>query len=277
MSLRIKFVLSCVLAVVCLQAQAIIIRHDVDDEHYVKDETHYPAIFPLQDNGIEKNCVGTMISDQWAITAAHCTILIDSGSPLFISGQTVEVASVHLHENYGVIKAIRNDDGDIIGIDEDLKDPSFDVALIKLDQPLEHVKPLQLAPFDTEVDQLIQVLGWGDFGDGIDGISREDRVNDRKFRIAHNKIDVLDGNYLIFTFDQPNSDRALPLEGINGPGDSGSPALVYRDGSLYIVGISSGGNYPDEASHAREGKYGWIEFYVNAEKIRGWIKDVMKS
>lgn len=97
------------------------------------------------------------------------------------------------------------------------------------------------------------------------------------FRIAHNKIDVIDGNYLMFTFDKPNSDRALPLEDIYGTGDSGSPALVYRDGSPYIVGISSGGNYPDEEWHAREGKYGWIELYANAEKIRGWIKNVMKS
>ena len=104
-------------------------------------------------------------------------------------------------------------------------------------------------PFDTEVNQLIQVLEWGGFGDGIHGISREVRVND----------------------------RALPLEDIYGTGDSGSPALAYRDGSPYIVGISSGGNYPDEEWHAGEGKYGWIELYANAEKIRGWIKNVMKS
>jgi hypothetical protein len=218
-----------------------------------------------------------MISEQWAITAAHCTILIESGSSLVISGQNVSIESVHVHEDYGVIKAIRNDDGDIIGIEEDLDDPSLDVALIKMDTPLKHVKPMKLAPSKSYVEQRIEVLGWGDFGNGIEGISRSDRVNDRQFRVADNQIEALDGNYLIFTFDSPKADSALPFEGINGPGDSGSPALVNENGVLYIVGISSGGGYPGAERHLREGKYGWREFYVNVDKIREWVNSAISS
>lgn len=136
---------------------------------------------------------------------------------------------------------------------------------------------MSLASFNIQVKQHIEVLGWGDFGNGIDGVSRKDRVNDRQFRLAHNQIDALDGNYLVFTFDDPTTANALPLEGINGPGDSGSPALVEHQGALFIVGISSAGDYPQREWHSREGKYGWKEYYVNVARVRGWIDKVINS
>ncbi|TMP78265.1 hypothetical protein CWB73_17080 [Pseudoalteromonas phenolica] len=259
-----------------LHANAIIIRHDVSDSDYIKQAADFPAIFPLKDDGKTKNCVGTLITPQWAVTAAHCTILLEPGSQLEIAGNKTEVHSIHLPSEYGNMKAIKNEQGKIIDIEDKVKDPSFDIALLRLSHPLEEVQTFPLLESKVKENQIIEVMGWGDFGDGAKGVSRQERVNDRQLRVAHNKIDVVDGNYLIFNFDAPKSKNVLPLEGINGPGDSGSPALVKLATGYYIAGISSGGDYPDpQAQHQREGKYGWQEYYISVNALSAWISKTM--
>ncbi|TLX47920.1 hypothetical protein C1E24_06700 [Pseudoalteromonas phenolica] len=113
-----------------LHANAMIIRHDVNDDKYVQQASDYPAIFPLKDDGKTKNCVGTLLAPQWAVTAAHCTILLEPGSQLEIAGKQTEVHSIHLPPEYGYMKAIKNEQGKIIDIEDKVKDPSFDIALI---------------------------------------------------------------------------------------------------------------------------------------------------
>ncbi|GMM86712.1 trypsin-like serine protease [Pseudoalteromonas sp. MTN2-4] len=259
-----------------LHANAMIIRHDVNDDKYVQQASDYLAIFPLKDDGKTKNCVGTLLAAQWAVTAAHCTILLEPGSQLEIAGNKTEVQSIHLPPEYGYMKAIKNEQGKIINIEDKVKDPSFDIALLRLKQPIENAKTFPLLESKVKENQIIEVMGWGDFGDGAKGVSRQERVNDRQLRVAHNKIDVVDGNYLIFNFDAPNSKNVLPLEGINGPGDSGSPALVKLATGYYIAGISSGGDYPEpQAQHQREGKYGWQEYYISVNALSAWISKTM--
>jgi len=258
-----------------LHTNAIIIRHDVSDDKYVQQASDYPAIFPLKDDGKIKNCVGTLLAPQWAVTASHCTILLEPGSQLEIAGNRTELHSIHLPPEYGYMKAIKDEQGKIIDIENKVKDSSFDIALLRLKQPIENVKTFPLFESKVKENQIIEVMGWGDFGNGLAGVSRKDRVNDRKLRVAHNRIDAVDGNYLIFKFDAPNSKNALPLEGINGPGDSGSPALVKLSSGYHIAGISSGGDYPNEQTHEREGKYGWQEYYISVNSMKGWLTETM--
>lgn len=269
-----KLIMSCCIAT-SLQASAMIIRHDKNDSEYVKQEADFPAIFPLHDNGKLKNCVGTMLASQWAITAAHCTILLKPGSKFVIAGNDAEVSSIYMPPEYGYMKIIRNSQGDIVGVEDKVKDQSFDIALIKLASPIKNINTLPLLASEVKVNQIIEVMGWGDFGNGVTGVSRQDRVNDRKFRVAHNKIEAVDGNYLVFNFDAPNSGNTLQLEGINGPGDSGSPALVKIDSVYYVAGISSAGDYPNEQKHEREGKYGWQEYYISVNTLKSWITQTM--
>ena len=56
--------------------------------------------------------------------------------------------------------------------------------------------------------------------------------------------------------------NSLPLKRVNGPGDSGGPALVGADSGLQILGVSSGGRYENDLEHevSRQGQYGWQEF-----------------
>jgi hypothetical protein len=52
----------------------MLIRHDISPENYLADETDYPAVFPLFDNGKMKDGVATPIDSKWAVTAAHCAV-----------------------------------------------------------------------------------------------------------------------------------------------------------------------------------------------------------
>ena len=94
-------------------------------------------------------------------------------------------------------------------------------------------------------------------------------VKDRQLRGAQNRVDGIVDEYLLFTFDAPDSDNALPLEGISGPGDSGGPALWFSDGQPYILGVSShqGGHGPEQT----QGVYGVLEYYTRVSAHRDWI------
>lgn len=121
------------------------------------------------------------------------------------------------------------------------------------------------------------MLGWGDFSNGKVGTLRDKPINDGKFRLAYNIIDGIHDNYLTFKFDDPISKHALDLEGVNGPGDSGGPALISKNNTFYIVGISSGGGYPDQINEVRtEGQYGWHEKYVRVSTIHDWVQSIVK-
>jgi hypothetical protein len=276
--MKLKIILALTTSLIALSSSAMIVRHDVDKNNYLVNESDYPAVFPIQIQGAIKECVATLISEKWAITAAHCTALInleDKANPheLVIGQKPYHVANFVIHPNYGEVKGIRNESGQLVDMIMDIKDQSYDVALIELSSNVTKVEPIDLYKTNDEIGQTIQMLGWGDFGDGVIGTVRGQSVNDGKFRQAFNKIDGFQDNFLTFSFDHPNSGQALSLEGINGAGDSGGPALINRNGKLLIAGISSGGGYPNETEDPEvEGKYGWLESYTRVSTIQHWIE-----
>ncbi|MEM9137836.1 MAG: trypsin-like serine protease, partial [Cyanobacteria bacterium P01_F01_bin.42] len=154
--------------------------------------------------------------------------------------------------------------------------PAYDIALLKLSGEVDHVSPIALYTGSNEVGKTVTLLGWGDYGTGDRGIAREQAINDGLFRQATNQIIRAEGNQLFFDFDPPESGASLPLEGVNGPGDSGGPALVESNEGYEIIGISSGGYYPKGVKHdSQEGRYGWREYYVRVSAMMEWIQEVI--
>ena len=262
---------------------AMLIRHDVDPDKYIVEEADYPAVFPVLETKRLKDCVATLIAPQWAITAAHCLTLLyenDFGTSPYtvsIAGTENVVVDAIWPEQLGALEIRKDSDGNIIGRSLDVPDFSDDVALLKLDTPVTHVDPIALYESEDEVGKIVTLLGWGDFGMGDKGIPKR-VINDKKFRQATNQITKTKKNYLFFDFDSPRSGKALPLEGVNGPGDSGGPALVSTNSGPQIIGISSGGRYRNPFKRfTPQGQYGWQEYYVRVSQIRDWIEKVIEE
>lgn len=257
----------------------MLIRHDIDPENYLADETDYPAVFPLFDDGKIKDGVATLINSKWAVTAAHCAVDLykkDFENHPFsvkIGGQENIIVRAIAPEQIGSVKSIRDSLGKLKKVKITVGDLSYDIALLKLKDEVKHIQPISLYQKRDEVGKSILMLGWGDFGTGDIGITRFEFVNDGKFRLATNKITKTEGNYLFFEFDPPNSQDVLPLEGVNGPGDSGGPALVNTDSGLQLIGVSSGGRYKNVLRNlfSRQGCYGWQEYYIRISAMYDWI------
>jgi len=236
---------------------AIIIRHDTPDEHYLADESGFPAIGSMfrTDNGF-RDCVVTLIAPQWLITAKHCTM--DPGLDQAIASGDY---SVHL----GVRKMAQVDR--IMRMPDVGDDPLLtDVALLHLAEPVTNVAPLALYSGGDDKGRIVFFPGWGDRGTGTDGIHAEP---DGKFRVAENRIEAVSGNHIVFRFDDPRSDleQALALEGVSGPGDSGGPALISTPSGLQVAGISSF----QRNFGQREGTYNVDEYYIRISSVRQWI------
>ena len=74
---------------------------------------------------------------------------------------------------------------------------------------------------------------------------------------------------MFWTFDDPRSalGRALPLEGVSGPGDSGGPALIMTNRGWAVAGIS----FAQRTFNRPEGSYGNEEVYMRVAGYTDWI------
>lgn len=234
------------LSVLSFNANAIVIRHDVQDQEYLKLGQKYQASI-VQIEG----CTGTLIDQNWLLTAAHCV----SGREdmLFVANHinnTYRIESVIVHPNYDV--------NDI---------SAYDIALVQLKEPITNGKPAKIYSLDNEKGKQVVFVGKGVSGNGRDGLTK----NDFKLRGATNTIVEQKDKVIGFKFDSPQN--ATDLEGISGPGDSGGPAFVNVDSQLYVVGVSS---YQEPNSY-EEAHYGVKEYYTRVSAFHQWVTSVMEN
>lgn len=230
----------------------IVIRHDKPDAEYIKlAEQFKPYLCHLN----LPDCEGTIISDEWAITAAHCAIEITKklkkGTKhcVIMNDKKVEVQQVIIHPKWE-------------------EDESFDIALIHFKQRPNSTKVAKLYQDTDELGQVTYFVGRGYTGNGIKGIKK----SYGQLRAATNKVKRVSERWLAWEFDDPrkSSDQLTEYEGISGPGDSGGPAFIIRDDAIYIAGISS---FQDH--DGIEGIYGVTEYYTRISSYMDWIKEAM--
>ena len=225
-------------------AQAIIVRHDVDDAEFLQHEGAYPAVFDVFD---KRGGVATLIEPSWAITAGHVGKDIKPGHETNIAGQTYSVRQVVLHPKWAT--------------------SNREMALFQLDRPVQNVEPIPLYDTSDEQGKIVTFVGRGDTGTGLTGPI----TADHKLRAATNRIERVEGDMLVFRFDAPEDENTTPLEGVSGPGDSGGPALIESSGVSKLAGLSvaSSGRPP--------GTYGNLEFYSRISIDVDWIQETLVS
>lgn len=232
-------------------AQGIIIRHDREDRDYVELAKAHPQVVHMntQKPGAPPDGEGTLIGPQWVMTAAHVATLIKPGHRVRVGSQRMKVAAVHLHPDW--------------------EDGPHDIALVRIASPVRGIRPAELYRWRDEQGKSITVVGAGDTGTGRTGPTG----NDGHTRGATDRIDEATEYWLKFRFDEGR--EATELEGISGPGDSGGPAFLEREGVRYLAGVGSGQS--TRATNGREGVYGVTEYYTRVSSYLEWIAAVMST
>ena len=240
-------------------ADALVVRHDVADAAYLARESEFPAVFSLyRTRADHPDCLATLIAPRHALTAAHCTDVeklraaIDAGTGfrVDIAGRADSIVAVF-------VPPLRADGS------------SPDVAILQLGSPVDGIEPIAPHAMSDEVGRIVLMPGWGGTGTGKTGAGASDGF----FRVAENRVDRAENGRLYWVFDDPATGRALTLEGISGPGDSGGPALMQTVSGWEIVGVSSAQRNGDGA----EGVYGVEEVFVRVSDLTAWIDRVIRS
>ena len=250
-------------------ADAIVVRHDVDDARYRVDASELPALVDLPGEGH-----GVLVAPTWILTAAH-TVAGNAPTCVTLGDACREVKRVVVHDGYrplpdDVVQRVlaKKEATEILP----LLAASADIALVELAGPVEDIAPAPLFRGRDEPGRLAKLIGKGGTGTGLEGqpVHSPHRTGLRR---AFNTIDYADERWLGYTFDR--GDAAHALEGAGGNGDSGSALLVEVDGQWRVAGIVAWKNAGGDPTTHRAGKYGAEFRATRVSSYLEWIEATM--
>lgn len=250
MNIRIAPACATIIGALILSAgicSAIIIRQDTPDEKYIELGTKFPAVCSFGTRGD-----GVLVARRWVLTASHV------GRSLKPDRDKARFGD----REFGIKRIVQHPEGKPSGN----RPPEVDLALVEVDEDVEGIEPVALYRDRDELGKTITIVGHGDFGNGQTGPSRR---TDGTRRAATNVITDAGPRRLFFIFDAPPGGTAL--EGVAGPGDSGGPAFIEKDGKLHVGGVSVA------SAEGKPGRYGVTEVYMRVSSYAGWITETAKN
>jgi hypothetical protein len=255
------------------------IRDDRDPQAYVNlaaDPAYASAgRFDVNAYGTEFAGSGTLIANDWVLTAAH-VFDAASGANFTIGGQTYAAARWVVHPKWN---------GDYR--------KGNDLALVKLATPVAGIEPARVYAGSREFGATATFVGYGQTATGAGGQPVFDGVE----RAGQNVIDGMPGHkektyqsrltkksrLFVVDFDNPHdpgmsatgSAQALDLEYLISLGDSGGGAFAdFGDGNgPVLVGVHSFGEMPDGVD---DSSYGDVTGHVRVSRSADWIRSVLR-
>jgi hypothetical protein len=196
---------------------------------------------------------GTLIDKNWVLTAGHVAEGMFNRtkgelSVYFENGSEYKVEQVFLHPKYQPMG-------------------KYDLAILKLENNVDAIEPIQIYSQNDELNQLIIIAGHGD-----KRAADNSWIKDGKLRAYTNIVDAVNNTHIIFDYDSPENDPT-EREGTSGPGDSGGPAFILKGDMLYLAGVSSMG----EPGKSGPATYGAVEYFVRVSMFQDWINKTMQN
>lgn len=261
-----------------LATQAIVIKPGVPDAKYLVPPQAFPALVDLLGEG-----QGVLIGKRWVVTAAHATRMMrmmpKQDHEVIIDGKRREVAAIFVYPGFSQqYQALRKMSEHPTAENKAvlMKELSamHDIALIKLANPVEEVKPVGLYTGSDEQGKLVEIFGKGATGNGRVG-EYPHSPHRGQLRRAYNRITRAHGQWLDYRFDC--SVQAPPLEGVMGDGDSGGPVLIKSNGQWLLAGLTDWKHWPKGSSKFHAGVCGQVFSNSRISYYAAWIEKTMEK
>ncbi|GBP47576.1 Serine protease Hayan [Eumeta japonica] len=245
------------------------------DLHILGGEEAAPGEFPHmvalgfdKGQGLSFDCGGSLVSNTYVLTAAHCIVTVDGIEPTVVRTGVVELGPKNFNESTDIRIAEV-----IVHPNYTRREKYHDLALVRLEKPIDpsyNLKPACLYTHNDEPRIALTVTGWGTTS------------NTRDIRSDF----LLKANVTVVSRSQCSEDytnwRKLPVgispeqicagdkDGIRDTcqGDSGGPlqGLTENDGNYRLIGITSFGR---GCGSAVPGVYTRLSYYLD------WIESVV--
>ncbi|HEV2294683.1 MAG TPA: trypsin-like serine protease [Tepidisphaeraceae bacterium] len=246
-----------VLAIASSPSTAGTIRHDVSDQLYrdLANQTQFASVGTYSSSLFGSL---TLIHPQWALTAAH---VVDTNWNGSISDESMGTVRIGGHTRRAAQLIVPTGTGPYPGWNGNINN-GFDIALVRLDQPITSIAPAAIYTSFQELGKTITSVGFGQTGTGKTGAylaagtkRAGNNVVDRFARGPNGELGFANGaSALAWDFDEPaprlstnrsGSTVPLALEYLIAPGDSGGGSFIFENNAWLLAGVHSG-VYPSE-------------------------------